>query len=271
MRSTSLIAALSDSFWTERSAGDQVMNSTSSHRTRRCAAVALRTLFLATATAMLAGCYATQQAELELIPNDYRQRHPIVLKEAPRTVELFIGNRRGSLTATQRAEVLAFAQVWRGEATGGIIIDVPAGTSNAASSASALREVRSILHAAGVPRNAVATRPNAPSDPRKLATLRLHYPKITADAGPCGMWPYDLGPTYEREHFENRNYYNLGCAHQRNLAAMVDNPSDLVQPRAEIPPSAQRRAAALGKYQRGESTATVYPEAGKGKLTEIGQ
>ena len=44
------------------------------------------------------------------IPNDYRQRHPIVLKEAPRTVELFIGNRRGNLTAAQRADVLAFAQ-----------------------------------------------------------------------------------------------------------------------------------------------------------------
>ena len=81
---------------------------------------------------MLAGCYTAREATLESIPNDYRQRHPIVLKEAPRTVELFIGNRRGTLTATQRAEVLAFAQAWRREATGGILIDVPTGTPNAA-------------------------------------------------------------------------------------------------------------------------------------------
>ena len=84
-----------------------------------------------------------------------------MLKEAPRTVELFIGNRRGTLTGAQRAEVLAFAQAWRREATGGILIDVPSGTSNARSARGrACSEVRSILAAAGVPPEAVATRPN---------------------------------------------------------------------------------------------------------------
>ena len=247
------------------------MNPNHSHVARRCVAFALRSLVLGTAAAVLAGCYGTQKAMLDEIPNDYRQRHPIVIKEAPRTVELFIGNRRGSLTATQRAEVLAFARAWRGEATGGILIDVPSGTSNAASAASALREVRSIMTAAGVPAEAVATRPNASSDPRKLATMRLHYPKVTADAGPCGLWPHDLGPTYAREHWENRQYYNLGCSNQRNLAAMVENPSDLVQPRAEIPSYTGRRTTVLDKYHRGESTATVYPNADKGKISDVGQ
>ena len=167
--------------------------------------------------------------------------------------------------------MLAFAQAWRREATGGIIIDVPTGTSNAGSAATAALEARSIMAGAGVPQEAVVMRPHTPGDPRKLATLRLHYPKVTADAGPCGLWPYDIGPTYHREHFENREYYNLGCANQRNLAAMVDNPSDLVQPRAEIPASAERRTTVFGKYQKGESSATVYPEAAKGKISEIGQ
>jgi pilus assembly protein CpaD len=220
----------------------------------------------------LAGCYVARGVVHDpLIPNDYRQRHPIVLKEAPRTVELLIGNQRGNLTGMQRAEVLAFAQTWRREATGGILIDVPAGTSNAASAAAALREVRSILTVAGVPAEAVATRPNTPSKPERLATLRLHYPKVTADAGPCGLWPHDLGPTWSREHFENREYYNLGCASQRNLAAMVDNPADLVQPRGEIPSYTGRRTTVLDKHHRGEASGTVYPDAQKGRISEVGQ
>jgi pilus assembly protein CpaD len=251
------------------------MTSHPSHVARAAIAIGLRTLVLATAAGILAGCYshggAYHQAVLESIPNDYRQRHPIVLKEAPRHVELFIGNRRGTLNAAQRAEVLAFAQHWHSEGTGGVMIDVPSGTPNARSAATALQEVRAILAGAGVPPHAVATRPNRASDPRKLATLRLHYPKLTADVGPCGLWPYDLGPTYDREHFENREYYNLGCATQRNLAAMVDNPTDLVQPRAETPIDAQRRAGVLEKYQKGEATATKYPEAGKGRISEVGQ
>ena len=114
-------------------------------------------------------------------------------------------------------------------------------------------------------------RPHRTSDPRKLATLKIHYPRVQADVGPCGLWPYDLGPTYHREHYENREYYNLGCASQRNLAAMVDNPSDLVQPRAEIPAYTGRRTTVLDKYHRGEATATVYPDAQKGKISELGQ
>jgi len=247
------------------------MNSKPSEVARRTVVAGLRTLVLATAAAVLAGCYAAREAQLDLIPNDYRQRHPIVLKEAPRSVVLLIGNRRGNLTGTQRADVLAFAHAWRGEATGGVLIDVPTGTPNERSAAAALQEVRSILAGAGVPPEAVAVRPHTSSDPRKLATMRLHYPQVMADVGPCGLWPYDLGPALDREHFENRQYYNLGCANQRNLAAMVDNPSDLVQPRGEIPAYTARRNTVFEKYRRGESTATVYPDAGKGKISDVGQ
>ena len=246
------------------------MNANPTPAARAVVAAGMRMLVVGTAATILAGCYTASEALLDTIPNDYRQRHPIVLKEAPRSVELFIGNQRGNLTPVQRAEVLALAQTWRSEGTGGIIIDVPTGTPNERSAVAALPEVRSILAGAGVPPEAVATRPNRTKDPRKLATMRLHYPKITADAGPCGLWPYDLGPTYDREHYENREYYNLGCATQRNLAAMIDNPADLVQPRAEIPPYSQRRTTVLDKHRRGEASGTLYPDASKGRISEVG-
>jgi pilus assembly protein CpaD len=232
---------------------------------------AIRLALITTCALALTGCYTAPQEISGSVASDVRQRHPIVIKEGPRTVDLFIGERRGTLNGSQRAEVLSFAAEWRREATGGILIDVPAGTSNAAAAANAAREVRAILTAAGVPANAVQQRESRPQSPAKLVTLRLHYPRMMADAGPCGMWPHDLGPTYEREHFENRQYWNFGCAQQRNLAAMVENPADLVQPRSEVPPYNGRRTTVLEKYRRGESTATQNPDADKGKISTVGQ
>jgi pilus assembly protein CpaD len=100
----------------------------------------------------------------------------------------------------------------------------------------------------------------------------LNYPKITAVAGPCGLWPEDLGPSIkDKSYFENKSYYNFGCAYQRNMAAMVDNPSDLVQPRTETPPYTPRRSEAFEKYRKGTVTTTSYPEATAAKLSDTGK
>jgi pilus assembly protein CpaD len=218
---------------------------------------------------MLAGCLNEQVATP--IGFDYRLRHPIAIKEGPRTIQLFIGANRGGLTPEQRADVLAFAHTWRREATGGVVIDLPTGTRNEFAAASAVQEVQAILAAAGVPPHSIEVRPFRPSDPGKLATLRLNYPTTLADAGPCGQWPHDLGPTWDREHNENMEYFNLGCATQRNLAAMVDNKADLVQPRGEVPPYTGRRTTVLDKYHRGEPTETQLADKDKGKISEAGK
>jgi pilus assembly protein CpaD len=94
---------------------------------------------------------------------------------------------------------------------------------------------------------------------------------LVADAGPCGLWPYDLGPTANREHNENVEYWNLGCASQRNLAAMVENKADLVQPRGEVPPYTGRRTTVLDKYHRGETTQAINPDKDQGKISDVGK
>ena len=61
------------------------------------------------------------------------------------------------------------------------------------------------------------------------------------------------------------------CATQRNLAAMVDNPADLEQPRPETPAYTPRRNIAFDKYRKGVPTTTTYPEADKAKLSDTGK
>ena len=231
--------------------------------------MALRLLAAASLAAMLGGCYERGVAQNNY-PQDYRLRHPITLKEGERTVELFLGRNRGGLSPTQRADVLAFAQLWRREATSGIVVDVPQGGPTDHAAADSMREVHSIFAASGVPRNAVYVRSYRPSG-TALASIKINYSKLTAEAGPCGRWPHDLGPTSDPAYSENRNFWNLGCAHQRNLAAMVDNPADLVQPRGEAPASAARRSAVLDKYRKGDSPSGTYIGYDTGKITDLGK
>lgn len=223
-------------------------------------------------SAALGGCNTNGETVTASVPNDYRLRHPIAVQEADRSIVIFVGQGRGGLSASQRADVMGLAQIWVREGTGAIIADVPVDTPNARAAASSFQEIRAVLMAGGVPSRGITSRHYHPDDPRTLATIRLSYPTIVAVAGPCGLWPEDLGPSVMNpDYFENKPYSNFGCASQRNLAAMIDNPADLEQPRPETPAYTERRTAGFERYRKGNPTTTTYPEADKAKLSDTGK
>src|SRR5437899_2701600 len=228
---------------------------------------------LAGLSVALGACtYTNGEVVTASVPDDYRLRHPIAIQEADRSVVIFVGHARGGLSASQRADVMGLAQTWVREGTGAIVADLPVNTPNARAAVDAFREIQALLAAAGVPPRGIVVRHYHPQDPRQMATIRLNYPKISAVAGPCGLWPEDLGPSIKNKSYsENKSYYNFGCAYQRNMAAMIDNPEDLVQPRSETPPYTPRRTAAFEKYRKGQPTTTTYPDADKAKLSDTGK
>lgn len=231
-----------------------------------------RALAFVSIAALMAGCKTpSMQDQVTSIPNDYRLRHPIAVREKAQALTVFIGDGRGTLTPVQRAEVGALASRWRQEATGGVVIEMPVGSANERAAASASREIRAILGASGVPHHSIEIRAYPTQDPVRLGAVRVTFPRMAAETGPCGLWPEDIGPTYDPVYWSNRPHYNHGCATQRNLAAQVANPADLVQPRAETPALASRRATVTEKYRKGEATATQYPDANKGKISDLGQ
>jgi pilus assembly protein CpaD len=235
-----------------------------------------RTLRLLSALAglsvVLGACTHNDDGLTASVPDDYRLRHPIAIQEADRSVVIFVGHARGGLSASQRADVMGLAQTWVREGTGAIVADVPVDTPNAPAAASSFREIRAVLAAGGVPPRGITLRHYHPDDPRNFATITLSYPRIAAVAGPCGLWPEDLGPSIkDPSYFENKDYYNFGCAYQRNMAAMIDNPSDLVQPRSESPAYTARRSEAFEKYRKGNQTTTTYSDADKAKLSDTGK
>jgi len=122
--------------------------------------------------ALLGGCQTSSRVDVaQNMPDDYRLRHPIAVREKVQSLTVFIGDARGTLTPAQRADVGALASSWRQEATGGVVIEMPAGSPNEHAAASASREIRSILAASGVPGRAIEIRPYPAQDPIKLGTM----------------------------------------------------------------------------------------------------
>ena len=235
--------------------------------------IVARALAFASIAAMLVGCQTSSQVDTtESIPHDYRMRHPIAVQEGKRSIVIFVGKARGGLSDAQHTDVAGIAREWVREGTGSVVVDVPVDASNARAAAATYQEIRSVLASGGVPSRAIVRHPYRPEDPGLLPTIRLSYSKIKAVAGPCGLWPEDVGPSIlDPGYNDNQPYFNLGCATQRNLAAMIDNPADLEQPRAETPAYTARRDIAFDRYRKGNPTTTTYPEAEKAKLSDTGK
>jgi len=237
----------------------------------RAKSLTVRAVAAAGLALFLCGCNTDRQAAgLPEPPNDYRLRHPITMQESDRGIEIFVGSNRGELTPTQRAQILSFGLAWKREATGGISIDRPVGSGNEMASADAMREIMSILAASGMPPQSIVMRTYTVHT--TVASVRISYPRIVAQAGPCGTWPKDIGPTWNKDYFENRPWWNQGCATQRNLAAMVADPSDLVQPRAETAAYTPRRTTVVEKYRQGINPSTSDASGTQSaKITDIGK
>jgi pilus assembly protein CpaD len=183
---------------------------------------------------------------------DPSQRHPIIVSQQPHKMTLRVPRGSAGLTPAQRASVIDFLTKFHA-ADGGnsrLVISVPSGSSNEIAAMNAVADMRPIMFDRGFTESSVSVEPyHADNDPQP--PLRISYLRFAAEGPECGKWPSNLGDTSR-----NLNYENFGCAQQRNLAAMVANPADLLSPRTMTPSSADRRDVTWGKYIKGDSATT---------------
>jgi pilus assembly protein CpaD len=192
-------------------------------------------------------------------PGDVRDRHPIVLADAPRTLDVFM-NSPSSLDPRQRADVWAFAQEYRRHGRGPIVAQVPASTAGAQH---ALSAIRAALAEGGLPGAYVSAAPYQPADPTVAAPIRLSFQRLQAKvASQCGQWPQDLGVSDPGFNLRNDPYWNLGCAARSNMAAQIADPVDLVRGRVESPPDTIRRSKVIEAVREGRDPSTQYRQDG---------
>ena len=225
----------------------------------------------------LAACQHYDSDYTGSIPFDYRDRHPIRLVDGQRTLQILVGAGRSGLTPTQRAQVASLGSDWRREGTGRVVVEIPSGSVNSAAAKQTVREIRSLLQFAGVPSKATFVRSYEQPYRGDLGAIRVVYTKILAEVEACDLSNSKIGPgvvtdpNYIRQNVANKPYWNFGCATQRNLAASVANPEDLVQPRTETQPYATRRQTVVDKYGKGmDPTSTYNAVQSTGKASSTG-
>ena len=213
--------------------------------TRHSTAIRLSVLALA---ASLAACGNANLDDRSTgsIPRDYRERHPIILTDEARTLDVPVGQGDAQLTEGTRETIIGFLARYRAESEGVIQVSRPSGAGNSGTAANAAREITELLSLAGVPGDRIV-RSTYPVSGNAIAPVRLAYTAVRPVVADCGMWPEDLASP-EQNH-DNRNYHNFGCASQNNLAAMIANPTDLLHPRETSPVDAGRENTVIEGYR----------------------
>lgn len=224
-------------------------------------------LALAVLSGALAACAPDRvvTSETSMSPHDVRHRHPVLLTDAPRTLDVFLAN-GGGIGQRQREDVRAFAAEYRQAGRGPLVAHLPVTEGNAHW---ALEGVRRAMAEGGVPGAALAVASYRPADPTIASPIRLSFSRLQAKvAGKCGLWPQDLGGSDPKFNASNDSYWNFGCAAQSNLAAQVADPLDLVRGRPETPGDTQRRTKDIQDLRDGKDPSTVYRQDNQGRITQ---
>lgn len=217
------------------------------------------------AALMLAACQHAPTSET-LARHDYRLRHPIVISEQAETLDLPVGAATRRLSGDLRRAVAGFAREARAEGAHRMEILVPSGSGNEAAAHAVAGDVRHTLAKAGIRPHHIDISAYPVDDPYAIAPIRLAYPKVKASVHACGRWTESLDATTD-----NADHPDFGCATQSNLAAMIDNPADLVTPRGMGPADRSRRDTAFGKYRAGEKPSGEYKEGVGAKVSTVGK
>ena len=174
---------------------------------------------------------------------DPTANHPIVVDTAPKSIRLSFSAADAGLMPEDAARFDAFVSQYEAEGSGMINVTAPSG----ATSQQTLSYFGERLAAAGVPRSHIMVGTREDRDPR----VEISYAGYSARVEDCGSW----GAQQASDTASNLPMENFGCAVQKNIAAQVENPRDLVEPRALGPSDAMRRATVMSNYEKGQPTA----------------
>lgn len=214
------------------------------------------------AAGALSGCATVDRTvPTSLVPDDFHQRHPVVLANEPTFLEVFPVGAAGRLDKRTERLVESFAQDYRQNGQGPILIRAPDRPADLYTMERTIVATRQALLHFGV-RSAVEVGRYPVVDPRLASPLHLSFVKLQARvASRCGDWPDDLNSGANTNGWQNHTYYNLGCASAKTFAAQMDDPRDLLGPRADDPSDVQMRTRAIGLL-RGSSSVSAGQDPG---------
>lgn len=193
------------------------------------------------------------------------QKFPIVVEPQVVTLAVRTDGDLASLARGEDVRIAAFAQRWKARGQG--LLNVA--TANGASIDAAVAQLRKVLSSNGVDKKSMHFSSYPPATGEENPPITLSFVAYAATASECGQdWSDNMG-------FAPRNvpWAEFGCSTQHNLAAIVADPRDLVEPRTSDPADAQRRSVVISeKYQNGLRTQTEAANEGadSGRTSKVG-
>lgn len=213
-------------------------------------ASSLRIAAAALLTVSLAGCKTlenqTRVAGWEL--TSPTERHPILVSQQPETLTIAVPRGASGLSASQRADVISFARSARMTDAGNtrLVIQAPSGSSNETAAIAAVHDTGALLRDSGFSDANINIEP-FDAGGESAPPVRLSFLRYVAEGPECRKFPTNLA-----RDPRNLPAANHGCSSQKNLAAMVLNPADLLGPRKSESRTAERRLETWQKYIKGE-------------------
>lgn len=246
-------------FPTQLSAKRQTMIAPSSRKTfapRQMRAVARAAALIAVA-ASLAACSRHREVTGSIrAPDDYRERHPIIIANAPRNLEIYPMRGSQGLDQRQADDLAAFAAEYKSQGRGYVTVALPEGGGE---SHVTLAGIRRVLASAGVSPGYLNITYYRSDDPATVAPVRLSFKKLQAKVDSfCGQWTNDFNGAGTSEAFRNQSPPNFGCAYQSAIAAQVANPIDLVRPRQEGPIDVLKRSKDIEDLRQHKDPSTEW-------------
>jgi pilus assembly protein CpaD len=132
-----------------------------------------------------------------------------------------------------------------------------------------LSDIRHIVRQEGVDVRTIAVSSYPVANPHANAPIRVIYNRVSAVTNPCGHWPDDISGNFV-DVIENKDFWNYGCASQNNLAAMLDDPRDIVRTRGMGKADAGRRMNVLGNYRDGNATGAKSNDDSEAAVADVG-
>jgi pilus assembly protein CpaD len=223
-----------------------------SSRVPSAARPALTLLAVVLVAASVGGCWRSPRSQAPFTLSNPNERHPIAVRQGELTLDLAVYPGSSGLNESQKDKVANFLADYKSQSSDRLLIRAPSGGPNEKAAMRAYDQVRRALRDAGIDPRSVALESYFGNGDAG-APVRLSYLQVVAVPPDCPDWSENIG-----RDPQNTPWPNKGCATQRNLAAMVANPEDLLHPRGETQRSGERRGTVWGKYVKGEVTGSEW-------------
>jgi pilus assembly protein CpaD len=193
-----------------------------------------------------------------MISEDGLANHPIAVEPSFHELKVQFSGGADGISADDTVKFDAFLDDFRTHGNGSLGISVP----NGASSRAAITFFGERAAATGISRNKilVSTHDVANGDMR----VDINYIAYTARTEACGDWSENLAFSGD-----NLTPKNFGCSVQHNIAAMVADPRDLLEPRRFDPADANRAGTVVGNYELGKPTGAEKTKDQSGAVSAV--